>query len=190
MSGNRKNRRRQGSRSKKFLAIAIVLTLSLSTIGYVLMTNGGLDATSYSLGRIGSTHVHAFLRVYIQGATLDFSLERFQLRNGFVHFESGDGITVHKHATGVTLGFLFETLGMKMDKEGIGFSNGNRYSVNENEEFHVFVNNIELYGADEYEIQSLDKILVTFGGERAAILQERLILLARDANLARAELKR
>tara|TARA_B100000315_G_scaffold4203_1_gene4093 strand:+ start:985 stop:1449 length:465 start_codon:yes stop_codon:yes gene_type:complete len=153
------------------------------------MTTEGLARTPYSLGRIGSTHVHAFLRTYIQGEVLDFSLEGFQLRNGFVHFENGDGFTVHKHATGVTLRFFFETLDMKIDRDGIRLPSGNRYNINENEEFHVFVNGIELHGDDDYEIQSLDQILVTFGDESNAILQERLILLARDALSAEAEIK-
>lgn len=65
--------------------------------------------------QLGSTHEHANITVVLGGKEVDFSQDKYQLRSSFVHFESGDGKEVHVHAKGVTIKFLFETLGWDVD---------------------------------------------------------------------------
>lgn len=65
---------------------------------------------------LGSTHEHADISVIISGQKIDFSQKKYQLRSPFVHFEDNDGKTVHVHAEGVTVGYLFGTLGWEYNE--------------------------------------------------------------------------
>lgn len=65
---------------------------------------------------LGSAHEHANISVIFGGKNVDFSQNKYQLRSPFVHFEEGNGKVVHVHAKGVTLKYLFETLGWKIEK--------------------------------------------------------------------------
>lgn len=60
---------------------------------------------------LGSIHKHANISVILGEKKVDFSEDKYQLRSSFVHFEDKNGKEVHVHAKGVTLKYLFETLG-------------------------------------------------------------------------------
>ena len=107
---------------KKETLIAIgVLAVIAVIVGYsaylfLTMTEtapGGPD----NAGALGSEHSHAALLVKIFGDTFDFSSPAYQIKSSWIHFEGRDGTTIHKHATGVDLGYLFETLAIGLDDQ-------------------------------------------------------------------------
>lgn len=74
------------------------------------------------------------------------------------------------HATGINLGYFFETLGMKINKECIALETGNKYCNTGNAQFRVFLKSEgseweQLYYPADYVMQDLDKIVVTYGAE-------------------------
>jgi len=68
---------------------------------------------------LGSIHEHANISVMFGGEKVDFSNDQYQLKSSFVHFEDKDGKSVHVHAKGITLRYLFETLRWVVDDDCI-----------------------------------------------------------------------
>ena len=48
---------------------------------------------------------------------LIFQLQLIKSKSSWIHFEGADGNTVHRHASGVTMGYLFDSLGITVDDE-------------------------------------------------------------------------
>ena len=122
------------------------------------------------MGPLGSTHRHADIKVYVLGNSIDFSVSKFQVQVRHAHFENRDGDVVHTHAVGVTLGHLFESLGMSIDNECLGLDTGNQYCSRGNAQLKVFIqrqgtNWQQIFDPQDYAILEFDKILVTYGAE-------------------------
>lgn len=106
------------------LAVAVLVAggYGLASTGIVSFQGGGgasgptgsagTGATPASVGPVGSTHEHATFSVVVDGAPIDFGQPRYQVQSSHVHFENGDGSTIHSHATGVTIGYALDTLGL------------------------------------------------------------------------------
>jgi len=130
----------------------------------------GCSNQKNKFGPLGSTHQHADIKVYTMGNAIDFSLPQYQLQDKLTHFENGDGSVVHTHATGITLGYLFRTLGMEISDECLKLNTDNEYCNVGNAKLNVFVKNSNSdwekisYAAD-YVIQDVDKILIAYGTE-------------------------
>ena len=92
-----------------------------------------------------AVHTHFNLAVYLNGSRFDFSLTKYQETNEFIHFHDGKGDLVHIHKANVTLGELFNSLGMS-------FAGAKMY-----------VNGKENSMFMEYAPQDLDQILITDG---------------------------
>ncbi|MCH8003707.1 MAG: hypothetical protein IH934_03660 [Nanoarchaeota archaeon] len=143
----------------------IILILAIISI---LLINGCSEKNNF--GPLGSTHRHADIKVYILGNPIDFSVSKYQMQDDLVHFENRDGDVVHTHALGVTIGHMFETLGMSIDSECLTLDTGNKYCNKGNAEFKVFIkregtNWQQIFNSQGYIIQQYDKILVTYGTE-------------------------
>lgn len=125
-------------------------------------------------GALGSAHSHAAISVKIFGDEFDFSSPSYQIKSPYIHFEGRDGSTVHKHATGVTLGYLFESLNLIVDDECFIFQDGRSFCDNEDYSIKFFVNNMEVDDIRPVEIQEDDRILISYGGETAEEIKEQL----------------
>ena len=75
------------------------------------------------IGPLRSTHEHADIKVYINNQAIDFSQQKYQLAARYTHFEEGIGDVVHIHATGITLGQLFKSLGIDFNNNCLVFQN-------------------------------------------------------------------
>ncbi|MDH3311691.1 MAG: protein-disulfide isomerase [Nitrosopumilus sp.] len=116
-------------------------------------------------GALGSEHSHAGLLVSIFGDEFDFSAPAYQIKSSWIHFEGRDGTTIHKHATGVTLGYLFETLSLGLDDQCFVFQDGRSFCTNEDYKLVFYVNGEQLPDIRDLEIQEDDKILIAYGAE-------------------------
>jgi hypothetical protein len=125
-------------------------------------------------GALGSAHSHAAISVKIFGDEFDFSSPSYQIKSPYIHFEGRDGSTVHKHATGVTLGYLFDSLNLIVDDECFIFQDGRSFCDNEDYSIKFFVNNMEVDDIRPVEIQEDDRILISYGGETAEEIKEQL----------------
>src|SRR3989338_8894814 len=125
------------------------------------------------IGALNSAHLHADVKVYIDGKAIDFSQRRYQLQNSFIHFEEGIGDVVHTHATGLTMGHLFKSLGINFDNNCITVD-GQGYCNDNDKKLKFYIRGQSNNNFDNYIIKDLDKILISYGNEDEAAIQQQL----------------
>lgn len=87
-----------------------------------------------------SIHEHATLKVFLNSSQpYDFTKQKYQVQAGFVHFEGGDGTTVHIHERRPSVGCLFNTLGWQVSSDRIVTDTGQVYAEDATHELKVLV---------------------------------------------------
>ena len=125
------------------------------------------------IGQLKSAHLHADVKVYINDKAIDFSQRKYQLAARFIHFEEGVGDVLHTHATGLTLGHLFKSLGMDLNNNCIIFE-GQSYCNDANKRLKFYVNGQANNEFDNYVIKDLDKYLISYGDESEEEIKKQL----------------
>lgn len=174
----------------RWILISITLFAIISTVffGYYFLNQDQIDAKisenidiypekkdipQNNIGEYGSDHDHAALMIVVDGEQVNFGLSQFQLTDKFIHFEDGNPYLIHKHATGVSLGMLFQSLKIKITPECIMFENIEskntaQYCVSDNQISTVYLNG-KIYPLDiyQYEVKHGDRILIYFGNSES-----------------------
>ena len=155
-------------RKNTLIAIAVLSVIAV-IVGYSVYLFLTMTETApggpENAGAMGSAHDHAGILVKIFGDTFEFSGPAFQIKSPWIHFEGRDGSTIHKHATGVTLGFLFDSMRLGLDDQCYVFADGKSYCTNEDYTLKFFINEEQVSDIVDYEIDEGDKILIIFGAE-------------------------
>lgn len=139
------------------------------------------------MGILGSQHIHADWKVYINGKMLDFSdkshMERMrnnQPVSSFMHVDSGapapekTGDILHMHATGIPLWVFFKSVGMDFSKDCITLENKDKLCNDANKELKLIVNGKENGEFENYVFNDLDKILIIYGIENEGEIRNQL----------------
>ena len=160
------------------IGVLAVIAVIVGYAGYLFLTMtetapGGPE----NAGALGSEHSHAAILVKIFGDTFEFSSPAFQIKSSWIHFEGRDGSTIHKHATGVDLGYLFETLGIGLDDQCYVFPDGKQFCTNEDYTLKFFINREQVSDIRDYEIQEDDRVLIVFGAETPEEIEAYLLQL-------------
>lgn len=113
-------------------------------------------------GDLGSVHWHADFSVTINGNRIDFNKQKYMVQSEYVHLERGDGTTIHKHATGVTLADFFESIGWELTDECLRTDTGDEYCSGDGGELRIVVNGDEIDAPGEYKIRDGDQIRVVY----------------------------
>ena len=108
----------------------------------------------------------------------DFSVPTYQIKSSWIHFEESDGTTIHRHASGVTLSYLFETMNIIIDEECYLFPDGRQFCTNEDYSLKYYLNHKSVDSINDYVIQDGDRILITFGNETPEQIEAQLTELA------------
>lgn len=165
---------------KKFLVIvSVIMAVFIITAAYWFRLDSQKRTDNVPVvptaGREGTTHRHMSIVVLTPDGVIDFSAPEYQLQSPLVHFEEEDGTFIHKHALGVTLPFLFETLGMTLTPECLTLDGGKSYCTNETNKLHIFINRVERNkDIPFYELLNNDKYLITYGSFSSQDLQLQL----------------
>ncbi len=124
-------------------------------------------------GTLGDEHEHASILVKILGDTFDFSGPSYQVQSSWMHFESQDGATIHRHASGVTMGYMFDTLGMAIDEECylLLSPGGHGFCTDGENTLKYYVNGERVPSITDYVPKDEDRILITYGSESAEIIE-------------------
>jgi len=167
-------------RKQTIIAVGVLACIAV-IVGYagwvfVNMSNSAPGGPE-NAGALGSEHSHAALLVKIFGDKFDFSAPAYQIKSSWIHFEGRDGSTVHKHATGVTLGYLFDTLKMGLDDQCFVFQDGRSFCTNEDYSLVFYINGKQVPDIRDYEIQDNDRVLISYGAETPEELQSQLLEL-------------
>jgi len=124
-------------------------------------------------GELGSEHAHAQIFVVISGYTVDFSGPQYQLTSEYMHFENNEGSLIHRHATGVTLGFFFETMGVQLSEDCFSYDEGS-YCTNSEHTLEFYVNAGKLDKLDSYVLQQGDRIVISYDNDSLSIIHDSL----------------
>ena len=162
-------------RKQTLIAVGVlgVIAVIVGYAGFLFLTMtveapGGPE----NAGALGSDHSHAAILVKIFGDEFDCSAPAYQIKSPWIHFESRDGSTIHKHATGVELEYLFNSLSIGLDDQCYIFPDGKSFCSNEEYSLKYFINGERVSDIRAYEIMEDDRILITFGGETDEQVQE------------------
>lgn len=169
------------SEKRKHTLIAVaVFAVIASIVGYSVILFMDMTVTApggpENAGALGSEHSHAGILVKIFGDTFEFSGPAFQIKSSWIHFEGRDGSTVHKHATGVDLGFLFDSLSIGLDDQCFVFPDGKSYCTQEEDyALKFFINREQVSDLRDYVFEDEDRILIVYGGETTEQIEEYLL---------------
>lgn len=125
------------------------------------------------IGQLHSAHLHADVKVYINGNSIDFSQKKYQLAARYIHFEEGVGDVIHTHATGLTMGHLFKSLHGDFNNDCVVLEEAD-YCSEGSKKLKFYANGKLSNEYNNYEIKDLDKILVSYGTESEAQIQKQL----------------
>jgi protein-disulfide isomerase len=134
-----------------------------------------------------AVHKHADFAVYIRGQEVDFSQEKYQShghvegeegdehddgevsgnKHQYLHLHDGNGEIIHQHATGYTLADFFGSIGVTLTNDCITLDTGEEYCENDLETLTGMVNGERVADIAGYEFADEDRIVVSFGNERA-----------------------
>ncbi len=161
---------RQSAEKRKSMLIAIAVFAVIAVIvGYSIYVFINMTETApggpENAGALGSAHDHAGILVNIFGDSFDFSAPAYQIKSSWIHFEGRDAFTVHKHATGVTLGYLFDTLQLTLDDQCFVFQDGRSFCTNDDYVLQLYINWEKVSDIRDYEIVEDDRILIVYGAE-------------------------
>ena len=158
--------------------IAVIVGYSVFVFMTQVDTSGALGAPD-GAGRLGDEHEHASLLVRIFGDKLDFSSPAYQIKSSWIHFEDSDGTTIHRHSSGVTLGYLFDGIGFVVNDECFIMPNGNKFcnGIDERYSLKYYVNHQLVSDIYNYVFEDGDRILISFGPELPEEIEVQLIEL-------------
>ncbi len=171
---------RQSTEKRKNMLIAIgVLAIIATIVGYSVYLFINMTETApggpENAGALGSAHDHAGILVNIFGDSFDFSAPAYQIKSSWIHFEGRDAFTVHKHATGFTLGYLFDTLQLTLDDQCFVFQDGRSFCTNDDYTLQLYINGEKVSDIRDYEIIDDDMILVAYGAETPEEIESMLL---------------
>ena len=175
--------KRSQAKRKTTLMAAGILALIAVIVGYasfVFITQ--VDSSSVpggppNAGKLGDEHVHSSLLVRIFGDKFDFAVPSYQIKSSWIHFEDSDGTTIHRHSTGVTLGFLFDSLNIGIDTDCFIFPDGRQFCTNEDYSLKYYINHKPVSSIRDYIFEDGDRILISFGSETPEEIEDQLFEL-------------
>ena len=151
--------------------VAIVLGYS----GYIFYTGSTVvPGGPPGAGPLGDEHEHAAIKAIIFGDEFDFSSPAYQIKNRYIHFENNNGDTVHRHASKVPLGFLFETLRIGLTDKCYIFPDKREFCTNSDYSLKFFLNHEPKKSLSDYSLKQGDRILISYGNENSTKIDEQL----------------
>ena len=146
--------------------ILAMIALIVGYAGFVFVTSDtNAPGAPPGAGKLGDEHEHASVLVRIFGDRFDFSVPSYQIKSSWIHFEESDGTTIHRHSSGVTLGYLFDSLNIGLDKNCYIFPDGRQFCSNEDYSLKYYINHQLVNSIYDYVFADGDRILITYGKE-------------------------
>ena len=154
--------------------IAVIVGVSVYNFANLTQTAPGAPPGA---GVLGDEHVHSSMLVKIFGDTFDFSQPTYQVKSSWIHFEAQDGTTVHRHSTGVTFGYLFDTLKIKLTDDCFVFPDRREFCTNDDYSLKFYVNHAPVPSLIDYVFKDQDRILISYGNENQTQIDAQLTQL-------------
>jgi len=173
--------KRTYQKRKSMLMTAGVLGIILVIVGYsaynFVTMQGSVPGAPPGAGLLNDEHAHTSILVRIFGDKFDFTSPAFQIKSSWIHFEGQDGDTIHRHSTGVTLGYLFGTLSLTVDDECFVFPDGRQFCNNDDYSIKFFINHEQVPSIHDYIGNENDRVLISYGNESPEEIEKQLLEL-------------
>jgi len=172
--------KRSREKQKSFLIAAGIFGIIAVIVGYSAYTfitmQGAVPGAPPGAGTLGDEHDHISLLVRIFGDRFDFSSPAYQIKSSWIHFEGADGNTIHRHSSGVKMGYLFGTLGLGLTDECFVFKDGRDFCTNEDYSLKFYINHDQVDGNEflDHIGQENDRVLISYGNETPEEIEEQL----------------
>ena len=154
--------------------LAVIAAIAVYASYEFITMSGDIPGAPENAGKLGDEHIHASMLVRIFGDKFDFSLPNYQIKSPWIHFENQDGDTIHRHASGVELEFLFNSLNIGLNDRCFIFADGRQFCTNEDYSLKYFINHEPVSDIREYVVQEDDRILISYGAETQDEIEEQL----------------
>ncbi|MBI2141287.1 hypothetical protein HYU16_02580 [Candidatus Woesearchaeota archaeon] len=141
--------------------------------------------TKSTIGVLGSQHIHADWKVYMDGVAFDFEPFAMDMSkmdanatSSFIHVDKGaqppemTGDVIHMHATGVPLWLFFRSIGGDFNEACLKFPNNRQFCNSEGKKLRFYVNGVQNNGFGDHVFNDLDKILISYGSADTDIQTE------------------
>ena len=125
-------------------------------------------------GKLGGEHEHAAMDVMIFDDQFVFSTPAYQVKSPYIHFESNNGETVHRHAANVTMGYLFDSLKIKLTDDCYVFPDKREFCTTSDYSLKFFVNHQPIPSIHNFVLHQGDRILISYGNENSTQITEQL----------------
>ncbi len=171
---------RSREKRKSLLMAAGIFGIIAVIVGYsviVFLNMQGAPGAPPGSGTLGDEHDHISLLVRLFGDRFEFSSPAYQIKSSWIHFEGADGDTIHRHSSGVKMGYLFETLGLTLTDECFVFKSqeGQRpFCTDDNFSLKFYINHQQVDSILDYIGQETDRILISYGNETPEEIEEYL----------------
>ena len=173
--------KRTHQKRKSNLLAAGILGIIAVIVGFSIYTFIDMDSSGPGVpegaGKLGDEHEHASMLVRIFGDKFDFAATTYQIKSSWIHFEESDGTTIHRHASGVALSYLFDTLNIGINNECYMFPDGRNFCSNEDYSLKYYINHQIVKDINDYVFEDGDRILITYGSETPEQIEGQLIEL-------------
>lgn len=132
-----------------------------------------------AIGVLGSQHIHADFKVYINGQALDFAKPEYYMKSSFMHVddnqnkEDADSV-IHMHAKNVPLWLFFRSLGMNLTKDSLTLADGQVLKNENGNSLKFYLSGKKVDELGDYSFQPLDKLLISFGPENDPDIQRQI----------------
>ncbi len=173
--------KRSREKRKSFLMAAGIFGIIAVIVGYSAYTfvsmEGNVPGAPPGAGILGDEHDHISLLVRLFGDKFEFSSPAYQIKSSWIHFEGADGNTIHRHSSGVKMGYLFESLGLTLTDECFVFKSqeGQRpFCTDDNFSLKFYINHQQVDSILDYIGQEDDGILISYGNETPEEIEEQL----------------
>lgn len=130
-----------------------------------------------------SVHIHANIRVVVDGTPIDFSQDKYQKTadgkelSEDVHFHNANGEVVHVHKTGITVNDLFATFGMNLGRDCLTLDASTTKCATGANKVRLYVNGTQNTDYGNYVFKDLDRVLVIYGSESEAAVNVQIPLV-------------
>jgi len=182
--------KRSREKRKSLLIAAGIFGIIAVIVGYSAYTfitmQSAIPGAPPGAGTLGDEHDHISLLVRLFGDKFEFSSPAYQIKSSWIHFEGADGNTIHRHSSGVKMGYLFESLGLTLTDECFVFKSqeGERpFCTDDNFSLKFYINHQQVDSILDYIGQENDGILISYGNETPEEIDEQLKEL--DAQIIR-----
>ncbi len=144
-----------------------------------------------SIGILDSQHIHADIKIYINGQALTLAKPENFMKSSFMHIDNHQNqddanSLLHMHATKVPLWLFFRSISINLSKDSLTLTDGQILKNENGNTLKFYLNGNKVDELAEYVFQPSDKLLISYGPENDPNINQQISSVT---NFAQSRLK-